>query len=43
LLGGTLLGGAVCETVGQVLDQDPTALMFNESSLLNLELGILGL
>jgi hypothetical protein len=43
LLGGTLLGGAVCETVGQVLDQDPTALMYNESSLLNLELGILGL
>jgi ADYC domain len=43
VLGGLVIGGAVCDTVGAVLQQDPDALIFNQSSLLNLNLNLLGL
>ncbi len=36
LLGGIFLGGTVCDTVSAVLQQNPEALIFNQSSLLNL-------
>jgi hypothetical protein len=36
ILGGLVLGGAVCDTVSAVLQQDPDALIFNQSSILNL-------
>lgn len=38
ILGGIVVGGAVCDTVNSVLQQDPTALIFNQSSLLNISL-----
>lgn len=38
ILGGLVIGGAVCDTVSAVLQQDPDALIFNESSILNLSL-----
>jgi hypothetical protein len=38
ILGGLVIGGAVCGTVGAVLQQDPDALIFNQSSVLNLYL-----
>lgn len=40
ILGGLVIGGAVCDTVGAVLQQDPDAQLFNQSSLLNLDLGL---
>lgn len=36
ILGGIVVGGAVCDTVSAVLQQDPDALIFNQSSILNL-------
>ncbi len=36
ILGGIVIGGAVCDTVNAVLQQDPDALIFNQSSILNL-------
>jgi hypothetical protein len=36
ILGGLVIGGAVCDTVATVLQQDPEALIFNQSSILNL-------
>ena len=42
-----LLGATVCDTVVEVLFQEPKAMLFNESylkiGLLNLDLGIIGL
>jgi hypothetical protein len=36
ILGGLVLGGTVCDTVNAVLQHDPDALIFNQSSILNL-------
>ena len=36
ILGGLVLGGTVCDTVNAVLQHDPEALIFNQSSILNL-------
>jgi hypothetical protein len=40
ILGGLVIGGTVCDTVNAVLQHDPDATIFNQSSLLNLDLGL---